>query len=122
MKDEKLEQIKESLAQLQSQFKTVIADMDMTEENKEDKYMKHMSNMANYFYQMIDGVRSYLYRLEEQAYTHANKGHLPSLNPGQMNKMLEMLDMDDSYEASKHQVSCASHNNYIIEAEIPNLK
>lgn len=121
MKDQKLEELKTSIASLQGELKQLnaaMADIPM-----EDKVKEHLSNMYNAMYRMNDAVYSYVDRVSARLSDHIYAGHLPPIkSPGKMNKALKALGIDDDYEVGKHYVSCASKNNYVIEAEIPSDK
>lgn len=120
MKNNELEQIKVSLAALDKEFKEVIANGNGVE-TEEDKYAKQIYDVANYFYRLIGEVKSYLFRLEQELYTHESDGHIPKIQGAQkMNHVLEVLDLNEDYQAMP-KIVYASKNNYVIEAECPKL-
>ena len=114
MKDKELENLKNSIANLQSECKQLQADMG---EMPDTNMKKHMDDMYSMIYRMTDGIYQYIDRVANRLYEHASNGtHLPPINgPGQMATVLKKLEMNSDYDV-KPRVIYASKNDVIVEA------
>lgn len=88
---EKLKELKENLASLETQFQQIKADM-----GEEDKY----NAIFDYFQRSIGRLADYIFAIEDELYRH-KEGHIPKLNAGAMQKLLKSVGLDDSYEVKK---------------------
>ena len=120
MKDETLESLKQSLTDLQTQFKSAFGNGEVVKDQEEDKYMQRINSLANYVFNATDNLRSQIYRLEENMYKHEYEGHLPKIiGAEKMNNALEVLGLDGDYKAEPRVIYAS--NKYIINAELPKI-
>lgn len=97
---DKLKEIKAALDKTDKEFKQIRAEMPMTDANNEI-YWKCIDSC----YSIIDGLRKYVYNLEDHLYktiSDHNAGHLPKiLGAEKMQNALEVLGIDGDYELEK---------------------
>jgi hypothetical protein len=110
MKDQKLQELSESIAKLKESIGASISAMPDSQ-NKE---------LYDSMYRMCDGIYSYIDRVASNLYNHTDPAsHIPPIKgAGQMNKALKALGMSEDYEV-KPKVIYSSRNNIIITAKIP---
>lgn len=92
--NKELEKLKESLASLDKKFVQLKGNHD-TVNNPE------LNNQIwNICYDMIAGLRQYVYSIDDRLYEHSSQGHIPKIvGAERMNNALEALGLDGDYRA-----------------------
>lgn len=121
MSKEDIEQLKLSLAEDKKKFEVAFsalgavitkrkakADQGVVTDEDIDDVVGLVYDLVGYCHSRIDSMSNRIYNVADEMWSHAEKGHLPPLNAGAMNKMLKVAGLDDSYEAAKKNVYCAS--------------
>jgi hypothetical protein len=112
---ERFEKVYSSLGSLIANRKTK-ADQSMENDEDINSVIGLVYDLVGYCHSRIDSLGSRMYAVSDEIYSHANAGHLPKLNAGPMNKLLKVAGIDDSYEAAKKNVYCASASkNKVVE-------
>jgi hypothetical protein len=120
-----LDQLKESIASLQNEFKELTAmgahpiETGVTEQK--DMNQTKVDKIYNVLYNLHDQVFAYTQKVHNKLNDYQSKhsiGHIPPLQPDQMNKALKSFGCDASYEVGKHYITCANKGQTIIEAEM----
>ncbi len=121
---DKLQEIKASIEKLEKIYQEAKADMSDSSNN--DVYYKCMDAC----YQMIGGLRNYIYLAEDRIYNSLaehNKGHLPKIQGAEkMKNALETLGIDGDYDIQKPTLWVQANRNggktFEAELDIPKKK
>jgi|ERR1041384_2999505 hypothetical protein len=107
MKDQKLQELSESIGKLKDEIKQSLADMPA---DPHRDMMDSMHRMVSNVYDYVDSVANRLYQ-----HTDSSK-HLPPISgPAQMNKALKALGMSEDYKCEPRTIY-ANRNGIVIEA------
>ena len=79
-----------------------------------------LSDVASYLDQRINDLRGIMWDIDDRAWEHASKGHLPPITASQLNKLLKVAGADGDYIAEPKTIYAkasltASKNEYVIE-------
>ncbi len=117
MKNKELQDLTESFAKVEKNFKELRAAMP----EKEDIYSKCMDSM----YSMVNNLHDRINRVSQAGYdyqdSHAkNNFHLPQLTASQKEKLLKAAGADGDFEVMKKPIyaSRASKNNFNVDLNL----
>ena len=119
---QKLQEIKASLDKTEKEFKQIRADM-VGEDKNNEVYYKCMDAC----YRMVDGLRSYVYGVENNMYRMMDEhrvGHLPKIHGAEkMKNAIETLGLEGDYDVQKPtlwiQANRNGTKNFNVELNIP---
>jgi hypothetical protein len=101
MKEElkKLEELKASIDKIDTKFKELRGGPEMATNSDIN------NQIWNTCYDMVDGLRQYVYTIADALYKHQNNGHLPPIvGAERMNKALKSTGMDGDYKAEPRTI------------------
>ena len=104
-----LKEIQTNLDNLDKQFKEIKASCC------ESPVSPELNNQIwNICYDMVDGLRQYVYRIADELYTHKTNGHLPPIvGAERMNRALEAVGLDGDYVAEPKEIYAKCKYNII---------
>jgi len=76
------------------------------DDSEEIKYrLEDLKYSLKYVNEEVQYLRNYIMELRDELSKHEYEGHLPKItSPSQMNKILQILELDGDYEASKKKI------------------
>lgn len=100
-----LQELKASIDKIGDKFKELQAQPVMSNPELNNQ-------IWNTCYDMVDGLRQYVYTIADALYEHKTKGHLPPIvGAEKMNKALKACGLDGDYKAEPKSIF-ASKNRY----------
>jgi hypothetical protein len=112
-----LDKLKQAMASIDDKIKVVKADMDAKEGAESEA-----SKMFGYCYDLINGLRSYVYQIEGSFYDAMREhrvGHLPPIKgAGKLEKAMEKLGISDDYEIIKPTIYASASRNGAKQFEV----
>ena len=109
IKMKSLKKVENDLDALLNHKMILKASYDESEKGDDSEEIKYkladLKYSLKYVNEEVQSLRDYIGKLREELSSHEYEGHLPKItSPSQMNKILQILELDGDYEATKKKI------------------